>query len=97
MYDFLEVMITLAVLAFFGVVLVFLIALPISQLETRSFVKQFEQTEETVEVVRAKGEMPEADIMIEANQYLAKYKYYNNIPIIGWCSTDQVDDLQPIE
>jgi len=73
------------------------IVLPISQLDSRSFVKQFKQTEETVAVVRAKGEMPEADMLIQANQILADKKYYNSLFILGWGITDQVDDLKPIE
>jgi len=77
--------------------LAFLCVIPIEQIETRAFVKEFEQTMETVKVVRANNEMPEADVMIIANQNLAKYKYYNSIPILGWAITDKVDDLKPIE
>jgi len=75
----------------------FVLILPFSQLESRSFIKQFEQTVETISVVRAKGEMPEADMLIEANQHLADWKYYNSIPILELCITDRVDDLKPIE
>ena len=89
------VLVCLGILAVF--VAIFLLVLPFAQLDSRSFVKQFEQTIETVEVVRAKGEMPEADILISVNQQLADYKYFNGIPFIELAISDRVDALQPIE
>ena len=98
MGDFLVSVIGPVAATLFGILfLSFLVIIPIVQMETRAFVKEFQQTVETVKVVRAKNEMPEADIMITANQNLAKYKYYNDVPIIGWTVTDKIDDLKPIE
>lgn len=78
-------------------ILIFLCIIPLTQMESRAFVKEFQQTIETIKVVREKNEMPEADIMITANQDLAKLKFYNSIPIIGWTITDKIEELRPIE
>jgi hypothetical protein len=78
-------------------ILIFLCIIPLAQMESRSFIKEFQQMVETVEVVRAKNEMPEADVMITANRELAKLKFYNSIPIIGWTITDKIEELRPIE
>lgn len=70
---------------------------PCAYLKSKAFVQKFKQTEETVRVVREKGEMPEADVMITMNQVLAEAKYWNEMFLIDWLYTDEIEDLEPIE
>ena len=97
MWDIIEAVMPIFMVIAVIIVILFMIMIPVQQLETRAFIQEFKQVKNTVDIVRLKNEMPEADRIIEINQLLAKWKYYNGLPIIGWTITDMIDDLEPIE
>lgn len=81
------------------ILFLFLIGIPISHMESRSGIQQFEAVRSTVESARANGiPMESAAIQIkvaEMNQWLAEQQYYRTTIFSVWYP-EEVMDLEPI-
>ena len=88
---------------FTGVVLVILIiAMPVSRMEDNSNIAAFKQVQTTIETARASKDISAIELaaiqqkVIEMNQWLAKTQYYQKNIWIGIFDSPKVKDLKPI-
>lgn len=70
--------------------------------ESKSFVAEYKGAQVTIENQRGRIQtfherIAMAGKIIDLNSRLAKDKYWNSVPILGWYLPDELDDLEPIQ